>query len=81
MPYIQGYQREYFEPHCPRPDSAGSLNFAITMLVKSFLGDNPRYDDYNSAIGALECCKLELYRRAVAPYEDKKIEENGDVYD
>jgi hypothetical protein len=27
----------------------------------------------------LECCKLEIYRRLVAPYEDKKKEENGDV--
>jgi hypothetical protein len=27
----------------------------------------------------LECCKLEIYRRLVAPYEDKKKDENGDV--
>jgi len=33
------------------------------------------------AIGALECAKLELYRRVAAPYEDTKIAENGDVYD
>jgi len=32
-------------------------------------------------IGALEACKLEFYRRAVVPYEDKKIKENGDVYE
>jgi len=30
--------------------------------------------------GVLECAKLELYRRIAAPYEDTKIEENGDVY-
>jgi hypothetical protein len=30
-------------------------------------------------IGALENCKMELYRRKIAPYEDIKIEENGDV--
>jgi hypothetical protein len=35
---------------------------------------------YNDVIGALECCKLELYRRMVAPYENTKIKENGDVY-
>ena len=32
-------------------------------------------------LGAVECAKLELYRRAVVPYEKKKIKENGDVYD
>ena len=30
-------------------------------------------------IGALECCKQEYYRAVVGPYEDIKIEENGDV--
>jgi hypothetical protein len=38
------------------------------------------YDDYNSLIGTLECAKQELYRRKIAAYEDKKIEENGEVY-
>lgn len=31
-------------------------------------------------IGALENSSSELYRRKIAPYEDKKIIENGDVY-
>lgn len=80
MPYIPQYNREYYEPHGPKPENAGELNFVLTSEVLKFLGDNPRYEDYNAAIGALECCKLELYRRAIAPYEQKKIEENGDVY-
>ena len=33
-----------------------------------------------SAIGALEAAKLEFYRRVVAPYEDQKMLDNGDVY-
>ena len=32
-------------------------------------------------VGVLECAKLELYRRMAAPYEDEKIEDNGDVYE
>jgi hypothetical protein len=32
------------------------------------------------AVGAIECCKLEFYRRVAAPYEDRKIKTNGDVY-
>lgn len=31
-------------------------------------------------LAALEAAKLEFYRRQVAPYEDKKIESNGDVF-
>jgi len=27
----------------------------------------------------LECCKSELYRHIVGPYEDGKIAENGEV--
>jgi hypothetical protein len=58
----------------------GALNYIVTRLVVAFLGDAPNYERLNAAIGALEACKLELYRRAVAPYEDKKIADNGDVY-
>jgi hypothetical protein len=57
----------------------GKLNYIITKLILD-IGFNPSYAEYNSIIGTLECCKLEAYRRAVAPYEDKKIAENGDVY-
>jgi hypothetical protein len=38
------------------------------------------YAEINEVVGVLECCKLELYRRLAAPYEDTKIKENGDVY-
>lgn len=31
-------------------------------------------------LGALECCKLEFYRRVAVPYEDRKITLNGDCY-
>lgn len=82
MPYIKNSDRNNLDSHLMKMEitSAGNLNYCLTKLVQCFLGDNPRYDNYNSAIGALECCKLELYRRMIAPYEDKKIQENGDVY-
>jgi hypothetical protein len=34
----------------------------------------------NDVVGALDGAKAEFQRRVVAPYEDKKIRENGDVY-
>jgi hypothetical protein len=61
---------------------AGELNYVLTTAVLRFLNNGaPSYSRYNAAIGALECCKLELYRRMIAKYEDTKIIENGDVYD
>jgi hypothetical protein len=63
------------------PETAGELNYLITTLVDDFLLDKGKsYASINEAIGALECCKLELYRRVAAPYEDEKIDQNGDVY-
>ena len=59
----------------------GELNYVITKIIKSYLEyKSKNYSDYNEVIGVLECAKLEFYRRAVSPYEDKKIKENGDVY-
>ena len=83
MPYITKQQREHgptLEAVGGAANDAGTLNFLITSLCIGYVGDDPRYGSVNDAIGALECAKLELYRRLAAPYEDKKIEENGDVY-
>lgn len=59
----------------------GSLNYIITKLLSESLQlDNPKYHKFNTAIGILECAKMELYRRLIASYEDEKIKENGDVF-
>jgi len=57
----------------------GTLNYIITRLCDFWLG-GANYEKYNMVIGVLECVKQELYRRQVAPYEDKKWQQNGDVY-
>lgn len=81
MPYIRKDLRERLLPKLAAfPINAGELNFILTSICVRYLGSGPRYEDYNRVIGALECAKLELYRRMVAPYEDAKIRENGDVY-
>lgn len=59
-------------------ERAGELNYTINRLALALAGQS-RYKDLNELIGALECAKLELYRRKAAPYEDKKIAENGDL--
>ena len=86
MPYITNQTREYLDLKEREPLDAGELNYVLTNIVKRYIQDfegrtySFNYQKLNDAIGALEGCKLELYRRIVAPYEDKKITENGDVY-
>lgn len=82
MPYIKPNERLYYEPHCPPANHPGVLNFQITCLIKKYLEFyGPLcYDVINDVVGAIEGAKLEFYARQARPYEDKKIEENGDVY-
>lgn len=81
MPYINGEDRPALEYGEIVPITSGELNFLITVTVDNFLSYRGRnYDTINEVIGVLECAKLELYRRIAAPYEDIKMEQNGDVY-
>ena len=60
--------------------NVGSLNYTITKLCKAFIAvKGRRYVNLNAVVGMLECAKMEFYRIDVAPYEDKKIQENGAV--
>ena len=61
----------------PPEEVDGELNYIFTKLLKEVYP--LRYFHINKAIGVLECAKLEYYRRVAAPYEDKKIQESGDV--
>jgi hypothetical protein len=81
MPYIKKERRDAIMAGA-KPQDAGELNFAISVLVDGFLQSKGgiKYSHLNEVVGALDCAKLELYRRLAVPYEDKKIEENGDVY-
>ncbi len=82
MPYIKQERRKEIVAG-DRPQTAGELNFSLTILVDQYLQDKGgiRYASLNEVIGVLECAKLEAYRRLAAPYEDEKIKESGDVYD
>ena len=65
----------------PREKREGILNYTISRLIMQVLklDDEPSYKKFNAAVGVLECVKLEMYRRAIGPYEDKAIEKNGDI--
>ena len=88
MPYILEPQRfeadrimreEGFMQYVP--SNAGELNYIVTTLIDNYLNNaGIRYAHINEMMGALECCKLELYRRIAAPYEDQVCDNNGDAY-
>ena len=87
MPYIKMEDRPKYENSLneligilnnqPVESIDGELNYIITRILKEAYP--LRYFNLNRAVGVLECCKLEFYRRVAAPYEDTKIEQNGDV--
>ena len=82
MPYIDASDRADLEPHSGREAmTPGELNYQITCLVDGYLAGNLDYQALNDVLGALEGAKLEAYRRLAAPYEDKKMTINGDVYE
>ena len=85
MPYISRDRRKALDEELDilgeNIESVGELDYAFTrlagLLVKKIGGRS--YTIFNSVIGVFESAKLEFYRRRLAPYEDKKIQENGDV--
>lgn len=63
----------------PLEDQDGSIDYVVTKIIRSSYTFD-RFFQFNRAIGVLTAILFEFYRRMVAPYEDKKIKENGDVY-
>ena len=78
MPYIPDADRLRA---AAQPATHGELNYALTRVVLRYLAQKGlSYGTLNDIVGALESAKAEFQRRVVAPYENKKIDSNGDVY-
>jgi len=90
MPYLPKQERIELDSLIPElvdvvlasgTNPASNMNYLIAKISDEIvMRRGERYGLYNSLIGALECYKLEIYRRMIAPYEDEKIISNGDVY-
>ena len=86
MPYITPQEREWIYQMLLNfwgkyNLTPGQLNYMITSILIDQYKENESYTKFNELIGVLECVKQELYRRVVIPYEDRKKEQNGDVYE
>jgi len=87
MPYIKREERRRLDPEIDAliaklkeaaPEQLdGQLNYVISRLLITLYP--PRYFNFNRAMGVLASVMHEFYRRFVAPYEDQKIKENGDI--
>ena len=84
MPYIIQPERDYFAHGGKMIDGPGQLSYLFTGLIHQYMvcrdEKGRTYATFNDILGALEGAKLEFYRRVVAPHEDLKKEQNGDVY-
>ena len=83
MPYVSEDRRANLTPIVGKyAENGGDLNYQFTCLIKEYLKYNGEtYKSINDILGALEGSKLEFYRRVVSDLEEKKILENGDVYE
>jgi len=89
MPYIKQKDRDrFFSDDHQKLDAlvarkcftVGDLNYIVTSICHRYIEERGlSYKVINDIIGVLECAKLEMYRRTAAPYEDEKIDVNGDV--
>ena len=86
MPYIKQEDRwsmdsvvdKMAKAYVGKPIKAnGDLNYVLYKFCKNHV---PRsYNSYKNFCGELRQCATEIERRILGPYEDEKIEENGDV--
>lgn len=87
MPYIKKTERPVIDSlvdplidhlkSLPETDQDGALNYTVTKIIKHLYPQ--KYFHFNRALGVLTAITHELYRKIIAPYEDEKIVENGDV--
>lgn len=80
MPYIKKERRRELDSGTDFPDSPAELSYVLFKLFRQYVAEHGEgYITFSEIFGVLETLKHELYRRWVAPYEKRKIEENGDV--
>jgi hypothetical protein len=89
MPYIKESLRQLVDKEIediaemvhvmPPQERGGVLNYVFTRLLVEAFGKLGYYDT-SQAVATLECCKLEWYRRVMAPYEDEAMKRNQVVY-
>lgn len=86
MPYIYDEARQDLE-FKREPENVGELTYVIQRSIAHYLlakradGADLHYADFAEVLGALEGARVDFERRVLAPYEERKLAEHGDVWD
>jgi len=81
MPYISQDRRKILKPLATAAETEGELNYQLSCLLNQYMIKNGiSYDRMGDCTAACENAAAEFRRRIMAPYENVKIYENGDVY-
>lgn len=89
MPYIEETARIHIRKESKRRvlDSLGriladtsELSYVIMRILITYIGDTLTETKVNEIMGVLERVKLEFHRRFCVPYEEIRMEENGDIF-
>lgn len=84
MPYIKPERRAELDPIIDQfPElKVGDMGYVFARIVHRFIEDNGMsYATLSAAAATLSDCRTEFERQVIAPYEDKKKNENGAVSD
>jgi hypothetical protein len=87
MPYIKQDDRKLYQPELnvlngsleEEGHVSGHVTYILYMIVARWFKLEPSYNTIAKIRGCLIGTLAEFDRRIAAPYEDKKIKENGDV--
>lgn len=82
MPYVKQERRPELNKVVIAMSEAGvkadgDLNYILFRFCKYHV--SPSYNNYKNFLGELNEAAEEIRRRLLSSYEDKKIEEHGDV--
>ena len=82
MPYIRQEERDQFEEilwlmQQKGVVADGDLKYILFAYCKRYIPEN--YNDIKNFAAELRECATEIDRRLLAPYEDQKILDNGDI--
>ena len=82
MPYVKKEYRELMDEIVSHMGdngviADGDLNYILFAFCRRHI--KPSYNAYKNFCGELRQCATEIERRLLAPYEDAKIKDNGDV--
>ncbi len=85
MPYLTTQEKKRLDRRLvrlPVLSSPGELAYVQTRIWLHYGGPGKwRFFLFADIVGGTILALLEFWRRVVCPYEDKKREENGDVYE